>query len=185
MPVSRDKSSSTLLAFSSARPRHRVVPGVPPPSHAAWDDEPAPTPAAVPLSGRERERALLDAWREAHWALRMKLQDVTRLQPGLDVDRCYDEARRCDNLLNDFYQARTEVLARQVRNLLDGREPPAMPTESLSTPDTVLSGEPKHVSVIERALVARFRSMSPEARAELLRVAVRLTSPATGGQAER
>ena len=75
-------------------------------------------PTATPDASRHTERGLVDAWREAHWALRLKLQEVSRHLAGAGIEAaCNDEARRCDNLLNEFHRARADVLQRQVRDL--------------------------------------------------------------------
>jgi hypothetical protein len=131
----------------------------------------------LPLSGRARERALLDAWREAHWTLRLKLGEVTRQCGSLGIEALYDEARRCDNLLNEFYQSRAEVLARQVREVNESNTT-TRPTVGVSAgvADVAAAAVAGRLSVTERALLARVRAMTPDDRASLLRLAVRLTS---------
>ena len=128
-----------------------------------------------PLSGTDREHALIDAWREAHWSLRVTLQEVARRCGDPHLDRLYDEARRADNELNGFYKARAEVLGRQLRDAIaatsrDDESP------GLAVDDT--SGGTAHatLTIPERALVARFRAMGEGDRAALLRLAVRLAS---------
>jgi hypothetical protein len=155
---------STLVAFSSARSR-RPEPSLDE-NHAGSADTAAPVASQssrgdepLQFSARARERALVEAWREAHWALRLKLEEVSRRYGPLGIETLYDEARRRDNLLNEFYQARADVLTRELRGRGEAGAPAA----------------PERLSVTERALVARVRAMTPEHRALLLRQAVRLT----------
>lgn len=166
-------ASRTLVAFSSARRREPV------PDRGVADsdghDVPVvsasdPADVPLPLGGRDRERALLDAWREAHWSLRVKLQEVKRQCGSLGIEPLYDQARRCDNLLNEFYQARAEVLARQLRDAVDPHATAASPENGREAT--------RGLAVVERALLARFRALSPEDRTELLHLAVRLSAPA-------
>ena len=114
------QTSSTVLQFpSDGRRGRRIEPlssGVAPLPELPGDLLGPRTPAIPPI-GKDRERVLLDAWREAHWSLRMALQEVARQRPEIGLDALYDHARRCDTLLADFYQARAELLAREVRDL--------------------------------------------------------------------
>jgi hypothetical protein len=124
--------------------------------------------------GHARERALVDAWREAHWSLRMKLQELSRHLAGFGVETLYDDARRCDNLLNEFYQARAEVLARQLRDQRETRpaSQPGAPVAPVSSAPA--SGSTPRLTISERALLARVRELGPEDRAVLLRLAVQM-----------
>jgi len=113
--------------------------GVPPQFrlYAYRNDEPLPPASDLPrpLVGSDREQALLEAWREAHWSLRLALQEVTRCLGHLEVEPLYAEARRCDNLLNELYRSRAELLARQVRDLLMSHVPSApRPGVAVSVP---------------------------------------------------
>ena len=135
-------------------------------------DVTAPAPQ-MPVTARETERALLDAWREAHWSLRLELRRIAH-QPGVPrVEALYDAARRADNRLHDFHQARVEVLLRQLRDLAADQPEPR--TASDARPASGSRTEPVP-SLAERALVARFRAMSDEDRSALMRMAVQLAS---------
>lgn len=152
-------ATPSLLEFSSTRERLRRLVDA---DSGEVNDQSAPAGSA-PLSGRERERALVDAWREAHWTLRLTLDEVARERPALRLGEQYDAARRCDNLLNEYYQARADVLLRQVRDLTGAHasEPP-VPAE--------------RVTATERALLARVRGLSADDRAAVMRLAVQLST---------
>jgi len=130
-----------------------------------------------PLVGSDREQALLDAWREAHWSLRLALQEVTRCLGHLEVEPLYAEARRCDNLLNELYRSRAELLARQVRDLLMSHVPSApRPGVAVSVPLLPALSLPDST---ELALLTRVRSLSPDDRQFLASMAERLAHRAT------
>lgn len=114
------------------------------------------------------ESAYLDAWREAHWTLRLRMREVARLAGTDDLEALYDTARRADNRLTEFYQARADVLTRRLRDALNhsGETAPAHPPLSL-------------VDRGEQALLGHFRKLGPEDRAALLRLASRLDTAAT------
>jgi hypothetical protein len=125
-----------------------------------------------PLVGSDREQALLNAWREAHWSLRLTLQEVTRSLGHLEIEPLYAEARRCDNLLNELYRSRAELLARQVRDLLMAHASSApRPGVAVSVPLLPAVSLPDSA---ELALLARVRSLSPEDRHLLASMAERL-----------
>ena len=155
------------------------------------DGETSTGSADGPEGSRTRERRLLDAWREAHWALRLRLRDLMGLGGASEVERLYDLARRADNQLNDFYRARADELTRRLRDLLvDGAA--SQPTYD-DRPHSRLAPPPEEsreaaqrlaadLTLSERALLARFRAMGPEDRAAVLRVAQRLAdAPAAPG----
>jgi hypothetical protein len=137
--------------------------------------EPLPVPRNdVPraLVGSDREQALLTAWREAHWSLRLTLQEVARTGHR-EVESLYAEARRCDNMLNELYRSRAELLARQVRDLLMSHTPPATrPGVAMSVPLLPSVSLPDAAEV---ALLARIRSLPPEDRQLLDSMVDRLT----------
>jgi hypothetical protein len=151
----------------------------------------SPAPVAAPVSSVEQERSLLEAWREAHWALRLTLQDAARRLGTPDLEAVYDAARRMDNLLNEFYLQRAEDLAREVRDVraefaAHAAMTPAAPSPpqvtALSPVDPEAAGGPGPLE--ERAWVARLRALSPEDRTIVVRLASRLaTSGSTPGQA--
>ena len=84
--------------------------------------------------GRRRERTLLDAWREPHWALRLRLRDLMGMGGVSEVERLYDLARRADNQLNDFYRSRAEELTRRLRDLIVEQAPPSAAYGDRPTP---------------------------------------------------
>jgi hypothetical protein len=139
-------------------------------------------PTSTPQVTRPTERGLVDAWREAHWTLRVTLQEVSRHLAGAGVEAVYDEARRCDNLLHEFYRARADGLQRQVRDLRGsctaGAARQLMATRTALDPTRGDSSE--RLTVTERALLARMRELGPDDRLALLRLAVRLASSAAG-----
>ena len=144
---------------ASARPHLHVVP----------DRAPAPSrdeaPVAPDETGRSTERALLDAWREAHWTLRVRMRDVAHDGGHDDIEAVYDRARRADNRLTEFYQARAEHLARRLRAVL------------LANGDAAAAGrrvDAEPVDGEEQALLRHFRALADEDRASLLRLAARL-----------
>jgi len=157
-------------------------------------EEGGSTPDAVDSDGgsRSRERRLLDAWREAHWALRLRLRDLMGLGGASEVERLYDLARRADNQLNDFYRARAEEVTRRLRDLIVERAP-SQPiyddrpsSRFVATPvDPPASAAPAprpsdaDLTLSERALLSRFRCMGREERAAVLRVAQRLAGTAS------
>jgi hypothetical protein len=154
-------------------------------------------------AGTQRERALLDAWREAHWALRLRLRDLMGMGGASEVERLYDLVRRADNQLNEFYRSRAEELTRRLRDVLVDQTPPSPTYGDRPTPRftpqtssvlaTITSSTPlpavdrpgastakapaqppgPDVTINERALLNRFRVMDGEDRAALLRVAQR------------
>ena len=129
-----------------------------------------------PVVGSDREQALLSAWREAHWSLRLTLQEVTRSLGHLEIEPLYAEARRCDNLLNELYRSRAEFLARQVRDLLMSHASPAPRLGgAVSVPLLPAVSLP---DAAELALLARVRSLSPEDRQFLASMAERLAQRA-------
>ncbi len=135
-----------------------------------------PDPAPMPATAHETERALLDAWREAHWSLRLELRRIAH-QPGVPrVEALYDAARRADNRLHDFHQARADVLLRQLRDPGVAQPEPRTASDASSTNGGRGEAVP---SLAERALVARFRAMSDEDRTALMRVAVQLAPRAS------
>jgi hypothetical protein len=164
---------------------------------------PASSDAPGEEAGRQRERALLDAWREAHWALRLRLRDLMGMGGASEVERLYDLARRADNQLNDFYRSRAEELTRRLRDVLVDQTPPspthgdrptprftpqtssvlatitsATPLPPVDRPGASTAKAPEQspgadVTINERALLNRFRVMDGEDRAALLRVAQR------------
>ena len=136
-------------------------------------DEPRPTDASL---ARNRERALLDAWREAHWTLRLKLQELSRHVPGFGIEALYDETRRCDNLLNEFYQARADVLARQLRDLREARDRTPAGDAPPRNPEPAAADTTTRLTIGERALLARVRELSVDDRATLLRLAAHLAN---------
>jgi hypothetical protein len=131
------------------------------------------------LSGRDHERALLDARREAHWSLRLALQDVARRSGRVELERLYDEARRSDNQLADFYQARADVLERQRRDAWAGPERRPVPISTHEPHADVVATDP--ISMAERALLVRFRLLDGDDRAALLRMAARLATANSDG----
>lgn len=133
--------------------------------------EAQPTEASL---ARTRERALLDAWREAHWTLRLKLQELSRHLPGFGIEALYDEARRCDNLLNEFYQSRADVLARQLRDLREARSRGPADHARPGSSEPVVADARSRLTIGERALLARVRELSADDRATLLRLAAHL-----------
>jgi hypothetical protein len=139
-------------------------------------------PTSTPEVTRPTERGLVDAWREAHWTLRVKLQEVSRHLAGAGLEAAYDDARRCDNLLHDFARANADDLQRQVRDLRGSRTAgavrPSMATRSTLTPANGDSSA--RLTVTERALLARMRELGPDDRLALLRLAVRLATSAQG-----
>lgn len=161
----------TLLAFSPAR-AHQLRAAEAGGREAIPD---TPTSGSSPLTGRDRERALVDAWREAHWTLRLTLQEVARDRPDLRIEAQYDATRRCDNLLSDYYQARAEVLARQVRDLVDARTGQSRHAHE-DTTSAAASSSSERLTVTERALLARVRELAPEERAAVLRLAATLSA---------
>lgn len=137
-------------------------------------------PPSVPSAPGDRERALLDAWRDAHWSLQMEVQEAARRCPHLALDEAYDDARRCDNLLNALYRDRADVLARELR---DAREelsramaclPDASPRAAAERAPAVDQAAVMAASMTERALLARFEQLSPDDRALLMRLATQL-----------
>ncbi len=132
-------------------PRHRA---------AESPRDPLQMPA-VPPTGREHERALVHAWREAHWAFRLKLEELARRFGITDLAPLYDEARRRDNQLNELYRTRAEQLERARREPIKGG----------------VAGRAGECTLAERALLARFRVLGQEDRAALLRLAARLGQP--------
>ncbi len=153
-------------------PSIRLVPSETAPDHGRPGQLPPAGDLPRPLVGSEREQALLDAWREAHWSLRLALQEVTRCLGHLEIEPLYAEARRCDNLLNELYRSRAELLARQVRDLLMSYVPSAhRPGVAVSVPLLPAVSLPDSA---ESALLARVRSMPPEDRQLLTSMAERL-----------
>jgi hypothetical protein len=140
---------------------------------------------------RSRERGLLDGWREAHWALRLRLRDLMGLDGASEVERLYDLARRADNQLNDFYRARADALTKRLRDLLVERVPsqPIYDDRQSSRLVTAAAAPAPHraspprpsvaLTLSERALLTRFRAMAPADRAAVLRVAQRLAVSAS------
>lgn len=125
---------------------------------------PFPAPAVSPGSAPGmRERELLAAWREGHWALQERLRELPAPDQH-DVDALYQVARRADTDLTSLYQRRAEALARQVRDLLLQRNEAA----PVAAPAASAPGEDA-----ETALLAWFRSMSREDRAALIALAER------------
>jgi hypothetical protein len=135
--------------------------------HVVTDRAPArdQAPDAPGEAGRSTERDLLDAWREAHWTLRVRMRDVARDGGDEDIEALYDRARRADNRLTEFYQARAEHLARRLRTVLvSSGEAASAPRDAEAEP---VDGE-------EQALLRHFRALADEDRASLLRLAARL-----------
>jgi hypothetical protein len=127
-------------------------------------DAAQPATAAAAPPARSAERALLDQWREAHWTLRLRLQEVARDRAHRDIERLYDSARRADNLLTEFYQLRADHLARKLRATLMTARPGA---------DGHAPGGDS-VNAEERVLLAYFRALGAADRSSLLRQAARL-----------
>lgn len=117
---------------------------------------------ALPPTGLARERALLDTWREAHFALRLRLEDVARRAGAADLEELYDRARRADNLLAEYYQARADALERELRDAAAACHEAVLRSTGRAVPSSCLT---------ERALLARFRSMSGSDRLAILRLA--------------
>lgn len=146
-------------------PAHNLVPFVPRGASPRTAAEALPelTEApALPPTGLARERALLDTWREAHFALRLRLEDVARRSGAADLEELYDRARRADNLLAEYYQARAEVLERQLREAAGASAEAVVRPHGRAVPCSRLT---------ERALIARFRAMSGADRLAILRLA--------------
>ena len=119
------------------------------------------------IGGEERERRLLDAWREAHWALRVRLREARTGGPVDDLEALYEAARHADTALATLYQSRADMLARQLRDQSAAREREgARQARPPSRSDAL--------SIAERALILRYRTMAAEDRQALLRLAVRL-----------
>ncbi len=137
--------------------------------------------AALAGGGRDLERVLLDAWRDAHWTLRLALQDAARRVDDPALESLYDEARRCDNLLSELYRQRADVLARQVRDLVasQGHQPAAASSVPLTPPAGPSSRD------LETALLASFRALSAEDQHLLAGIARRLAQSASAGRADR
>ena len=132
-------------------------------------------PAAATPSARLGERALLDQWREAHWTLRLRLQELAQESRLRDIGRLYDAARRADNLLTEFYQLRADHLARRLR-------------AALTAAGAGAAGHapgPEFVDDEERVLLGYFRALPVEDRASLLRLASRLGDDGTGHSAPK
>ncbi len=110
---------------------------------------------------------LLDAWREAHWSLRERLRDVRPREDRDVIESAYDAARRADNRLTEFYQARAEHLARRLRATLV--------SAGSHTGEQGLDADP--VDGQELTLLHHFRTLSEEDRASLVRLAARLSAP--------
>lgn len=161
LPVSRlQPDAAASLGMLAARAHLRVVGAA----------------GATPIKTEERsglESSLLDAWREAHWTLRLRMREVARLADTHDLESLYDTARRADNLLTEFYQARADVLTRRLRDALNhsGESAPAHPPLAL-------------VDRGEQALLGHFRKLGLEDRAALLRLASRLDTAATERSAD-
>jgi hypothetical protein len=116
------------------------------------------------------ERTLLDAWREAHWSLRVRMREIALDADALDVEALYDAARRADNNLTHFYQARAEVLTRRLRDAL--RAPAGAAADASCPPLAFADAE-------EQTLLRHFRGLGLEDRASLLRLASRLDTTTT------
>jgi len=110
---------------------------------------------------------LLDAWREAHWSLRERLRDVLPREERGDIESAYDAARRADNRLTEFYQARAEHLARRLRATLV--------SAGSGAGEQGLEADP--VDGQELTLLHHFRTLSEDDRASLVRLAARLSAP--------
>lgn len=202
--LSRLRVVSGPAAASSARAGNSngaETPAGPSPVEATAVAESSDVPGDE--AGRQRERALLDAWREAHWALRLRLRDLMGMGGASEVERLYDLARRADNQLNDFYRSRAEELTRRLRDMMVDQTPssptygdrptPRFTPQTSSVLATIASSTPlppidrlgastakaaerspgPDVTINERALLNRFRVMDAEDRAALLRVAQR------------
>ena len=159
LPVFRLQPEAGPAGRPAARPHLHVV----------GDRASAPArdaaPAAPVETGRPTERDLLDAWREAHWTLRVRLRDVVSDGGAEDIEALYDRARRADNRLTEFYQARADHLARRLRAVLvSSGDAAAAARQTAAEP---VDGE-------EQALLRHFRMLADEDRASLLRLAARL-----------
>lgn len=158
--------AAASLASRAARAHLRVVGDTRPRGESTRETPPAAVPpaAATPPS---TERMLLDAWREAHWSLRVRLRDVLLREDRDDIEAAYDAARRADNRLTEFYQARADHLARRLRA--------SLVTAGTGTPDAGAEADP--VDGQESTLLRHFRGLSEEDRASLVRLAARLSAP--------
>lgn len=117
-----------------------------------------------------RERELLAAWREAHWSLQERLQELPA-PDAHDVDALYQTARKADTELTALYQRRAEALARQVRDLLVQR----VSVASTIAPATAVPPVARAESGAgEVALLAWFRALSPDDRQTVTALAERL-----------
>lgn len=154
--------AAASLASHAARAHLRVV------GEPQARSEPAPEPATAPST----ERSLLDAWREAHWTLRMRMREVLPPDDRADIEAAYDTARRADNRLTEFYQARADNLARRLRASLVAAGSGGAPGVDADPVD----GE-------EETLLRHFRALAEEDRASLVRLAARLSVPATAPDA--
>lgn len=119
-----------------------------------------------------RERELLAAWREAHWALQERLRELPAPDQH-EVDGLYQSARKADTELTTLYQRRAEALARQVRDLLVQRISDASTIPSAPTLPLVPQAAPA-VADDEDVLLAWFRSLGPADRKTLTALAERL-----------
>ena len=93
------------------------------------------------------------------------MRDVAHDGGHDDIEAVYDRARRADNRLTEFYQARAEHLARRLRAVL------------LANGDAAAAGrrvDAEPVDGEEQALLRHFRALADEDRASLLRLAARL-----------
>ena len=133
----------------------------------------APEAPAARQEHTGTESALLDAWREAHWSLRLRMREVARGAGTQDLEALYDAARRADNRLTEFYQARADVLTRRLRDVLITAVPEGA---SPSSRAREMAGAPVLVDRSEQDLLRHFRSLGEDDRASLLRLASRLTS---------
>ncbi len=158
--------AAASLASRAARTHLRVVGDTRPRSEPPRETPPAAVPpdASAPPS---TERMLLDAWREAHWSLRVRLRDVLPREDRDDIEAAYDAARRADNKLTEFYQARADHLARRIRASL----------VSAGSVTTEAGVEADPVDGQELTLLHHFRTLGEEDRASLVRLAARLSAP--------
>ena len=160
-------------SVSSSRASLRLVTRALSPKRPATPRGEAPEPDELP--GREREKRLVDASRDAHFAVRRRFRELAPEVAGSGLEFLYDQARRIDSELTGLYQARAAVLAHRLQ-----RATAASSRASASVPDGApvepTVGDPRSVSDLsleERALVMRLRAAPEHERRTLLHLAVR------------
>lgn len=100
----------------------------------------------------------------------MRMREAATASGAGDLEALYDAARRADNQLTEFYQARADVLTRRLRDALGAAEGNQGARQERSAPQPT-----SLVDHDEHALLRHFRALGVEDRASLLRLASRLS----------